>query len=133
MKFIALPFRDQVLLLKAFSILLGVRVALRLVSLERIRAWAACTGSGGNSLERAVWATRATARRTPGASCLVSAIALQRLLSRGGHSSELHVGVARRHERFAAHAWLVADGRVLIGETDDEAYEPLLAWKSGPS
>jgi hypothetical protein len=82
-------------------------------------------------VEPIVWAVAAMARRVPGCTCLVSALALQRLLSRHGHVSELHVGVARQGERFSAHAWLVGDGRILIGETEGETYAPLLAWRAG--
>ena len=65
--------------------------------------------------------------------CLASAFALQRLLSREGHASELHIGVARDGAGFAAHAWLTSAGRILVGEEEREAYKPLVAWPSAES
>ena len=132
MKFVILPARDQTALLKALVTLLGLQIAIRLASIERLKCWAACMGSGAEPLERLVWAVRAVARRLPGCTCLVSALTLQRLLSRQGYVSELHVGVARQGETFAAHAWLMRDGKLLIGETDGETYVRLMAWMSGP-
>jgi hypothetical protein len=132
MKFLALPGRDQAALVKALVTLLGFQFALRMASIERLKSWASHVGSGAEPLDRVVWSVRAVARRLPGCTCLVSALALQRLLSRQGHASELHVGVARQGERFAAHAWVTRDGELLIGETEGETYVPLLAWKSGP-
>lgn len=52
----------------------------------------------------------------PGASCLTQALALQWLLARAGHGSDLHVGVARDAAgKFRAHAWLACNRRVVIG------------------
>jgi Transglutaminase-like superfamily len=129
---LALPGRDQAFLVRALVTLLGVQLALRVASIERLKSWASHVGSGTEPSERVVWAVRAAARRLPGCTCLVSALALQRLLSRQGHVSELHVGVAKQGEKFAAHAWVTCGGQLLIGETDGETYVPLLAWKSGP-
>ena len=131
MRIFTLRPRDQIALVKALVALLGVQVGLRVASIERLKSWASHLGSGAEPLERVVWSVQAVARRLPGCTCLVSAIALQRLLSRQGHTSELHVGVARLGERFAAHAWVTRDGELLIGETDGETYVPLMAWKSG--
>jgi len=129
---LSLRGRDLLLLVKACVTLLGVQLALRLASIEQLKTWASRAGSGNATLERVVWSVRAVARRLPGCTCLVSALALQRLLSRAGHASEVHVGVARQGEAFAAHAWVTRDGMLLIGETDGEAFVPLMAWKSGP-
>ncbi len=64
----------------------------------------------------------------PGATCLCSALALQRLLSSAGHPSQVHIGVARDATGFMAHAWLVHDGVVVIGEEEHERYTRLTAW-----
>jgi hypothetical protein len=52
----------------------------------------------------------------PGASCLTQAMALQYLLARAGHASELFVGV-RQDEAgaFQAHAWLACNARTVLG------------------
>lgn len=129
--FLALPAGRQALLVEALLTLIGVRLALHVAPVTRLRAWSGRAGRGALPVDPIVWAVRALSRRAPGCTCLVSALALQRLLSRHGHASELHVGVARQGERFAAHAWLVADGRILIGETAGQTYAPLLAWRAG--
>ncbi|MBS0547251.1 MAG: lasso peptide biosynthesis B2 protein [Proteobacteria bacterium] len=130
-RFLALSGERRHLLVEAAFTLLCVRLALHLVPVERLRAWAGRLGAGLEPLPPVVWAVQAAARRVPGGSCLVSALALQRLLSRRGHVTELHVGVAKQGERFSAHAWLVGEGKILIGETDGETYSPLLAWRAG--
>jgi hypothetical protein len=132
-RFLASPGWRRMLLVEAVLTTLGVRLALPFVPVERLRMWAGRLGSGLQPVEPVVWAVEAAARRVPGCTCLVSALALQRLLSRRGQVTELHVGVAKQGERFAAHAWLVGDGRILIGETDGETYAPLLAWRAGPN
>lgn len=68
------------------------------------------------------------ARAVPGASCLTQALALRYLLARAGHGSELHIGVRRDAAgRFAAHAWVSVNGRVVIGAagTRLDEYTPL--------
>jgi hypothetical protein len=132
MRIFALRPRDWIALVKALVTLLGVQAGLRMTSIARLKSWASLLGSGAEPLERVVWSVRAVARRLPGCTCLVSAIGLQRLLAQQGHASELHIGVARLGERFAAHAWVTRNGELLIGETDGETYVPLMAWKSGP-
>jgi hypothetical protein len=124
----ALARGDRALLLKAVGMLVLVRFALHLLPLARLRAWATRRGAHEAPVDRIVWAVSAASRRMPGTSCLISAFALQRLLSRAGYASELHIGVAKRDEKLAAHAWVVCEGRILIGAHDDDPYTPLVAW-----
>lgn len=130
-KFRALPPRDRLLLVEAFAALGFVRIALHLVSIDRLRAWAGRRGSGGKPLDRIVWAVRAAQRAMPGATCLCAALALQRLLSAEGRVSDLHIGVTRERQGIAAHAWLVHDGQVLIGEQEQDRYTILTTWRAG--
>jgi len=128
--FFILPPGDRLLLLEALTALAAVRIALPFVAVERVRAWAARMAPGTRPVDRIVWAVGAASRWLPGTTCLTSALALQRLLSRQGHASELHIGVARREEKFSAHAWLVCDGRVLMGELEHDGFTRLVAWKA---
>jgi hypothetical protein len=130
--FIALPGTDRLLLLRAVAALMLVRLGLRVLSVERLRAWAARRGSGRVPADRLAWAVRIARRRLPGTSCLAAALALQRMLSADGHESELHIGVARTGGDFAAHAWLTHDGEILVGEEEHEDYTRLVAWRAGP-
>jgi hypothetical protein len=64
----------------------------------------------------------------PGATCLCRALALQKLLARNGHRAELKIGVKKNGELFSAHAWLVRDDRVLIGEPETGKFVVLTTW-----
>lgn len=121
---------DRRLLGRALATNIRARVALHFLSMDRLRRWA--TGPaiepGAGDVEQIVWACRATARRMPFATCLSSALALQHLLARSGHGSELHIGVADDAREFQAHAWLEREGRILIGEQDNDRYSRLTSW-----
>jgi hypothetical protein len=128
--FLALSGGDKGLVLRAVAALTTVRVALIILPLERLRTWARNMRPGhGRPVDRIVWAVSAASRRMPGTTCLVSAFALQRLLAREGHASELHIGVTKRDQALAAHAWVVCEGRTLIGEYDGDDYTHLIAWR----
>lgn len=129
-RFLALSGGDKLLLIQAFATLIGVRLALPLVSIGRLRAWACRLGDGGRPVDRIAWAGRAAARWVPGTTCLGAALAMQRLLSSSGHRGELHIGVARENARFAAHAWVECDGEVLVGEHERDLYTRLVAWRA---
>ena len=131
--FLALPGNDRVLLVRAAMTLVAVRCALHLLSIERLRAWAGHLREGDRPAARIIWSVRTAARRVPGTTCLSSALALQRLLSSAGQPSQVHIGVARDTSGFMAHAWLVHDGVVVIGEEEHERYARLTAWDARKS
>jgi hypothetical protein len=122
---------DRALLLQSLAALLTVRAALHLWSIDRLRAWAGQPGNGSEPVDNVVWAVGTMARSLRGTSCLASALTLQRLLARNGHSSEVHIGVARAAGAFAAHAWVIREGSVLIDTEDHTAYSRLVTWHSG--
>jgi hypothetical protein len=127
--FWALSGEDRRLLLEAFAACASFRLALYVVSANRLRGLVEQAGRKGRSVERIVWAVRTATRWTPGATCLVSGLALQRMLGRHGHRSELHIGVSRTGGVFAAHAWVERDGCVLVGEGELDTYVRLVSWK----
>jgi hypothetical protein len=103
----------------------ATRLGLTLLSYRTVRDWIPDHGRRlpppPETARRIGWAVRNVARLVPGASCLTQALAAQYLLARAGCRSELQVGVARDASgRFLAHAWLVSDGRVVIGGTSRE-------------
>lgn len=128
--FLALPAADRRLLVEAFALLIGLRLALRLVAVERLRRAVAPARRGAPAAERIAWAVQVAARRLPGTSCLASALAAQRLLARHGHVSELTIGVARNPAGFAAHAWLAFNGEILIGGEEQPGFTRLMTWTS---
>jgi len=116
---------DRRLLLQAAATLAVCQLALRFFDFQRLRRWAGRVRSGSGSVERITWATRTAARSMPCVTCLGMAIALQRLLGLHGHASELKIGVAKTGQEVTAHAWLVVEGRTLIGEDNLDQYTQL--------
>ena len=124
------------LLTEALVCLLRARVQIRVgqvvppVNLSRdIRISGAPTPHPPTRIARAI---TIAARLIPGATCLVRALAAQRLLARHGYASNLHIGVANSPETgFEAHAWIEYQGRILVGRTDTP-YKPLLNWGVAP-
>lgn len=79
--------------------------------------------------DRVVRAVSVASNYVPKATCLIQALAAQTLLKRGGCSAHLRLGVGRNEKgQFQAHAWLENDGRVIIGDSELECYQPLPAW-----
>lgn len=130
---LALPGGDRRLLLRALVTLAGVRLALRVVPVDRLRRRVGRTRPHARTAERIAWAVQAASRRLPGTTCLASALAAQRLLARDGHDCQLTIGVARNERGFAAHAWVVCDGVTLVGGEESVDYTPLVAWSSDAS
>jgi len=74
------------------------------------------------AVRRVTWAVDAAHRRLRWIPCFAVAIAANRLLAWRGIASELWLGV--RSHPIGAHAWVVAEGRVVAGEAEDASYEP---------
>lgn len=77
--------------------------------------------------ERIGYVVPRVAKRLPWRTdCLVQALAAQRWLTGSQLASEIVVGVKNPNDDgFGGHAWLVCDGKVIIGG-DISPYEPLL-------
>jgi hypothetical protein len=133
-KFLALSWRERWLLARAVVMVGSMRLALWLLPyrilaplLERL-ASAARPARRPQDVDHVAWAVSAAARSIPRATCLTQALAARQLLARCGEPSDLHIGVAQDAERgIAAHAWLAAGGRVVIGGETLERYLPLTA------
>lgn len=125
-KFLDLPKKERQILAKAFFLLILVRLGLWLLPFRTLQKTLetlfpppvtsdaeAATPVAPETISRAV---RAASPYVPSATCLTQALTLRALLSRVGIPSELEIGVTRDDEEgFAAHAWLEAGGRVVIG------------------
>ena len=143
-RFVRLPWRDRLLLVKALAVLSIVSLLLRAFPVQRV--YRMLGGSDLNtdparSDQRAAGMARAlsiarifeiAARHTPLTStCLPRSLTLWWLLRREGLEARLRLGARKHGERFQAHAW-VEHGGVPIGEGDadrDGAYSPL-PWMS---
>ena len=130
-RFAAFSRSDRRLVLAATVTLLICRVRLLLRDTANLKSWGSRQGTGNASAERLLWAVEKASRLVPRATCLERALALQHLLSKNGHASELHVGAYKRAGRFTAHAWLTRGDTVLIGGEELAAgYEVLTVWPS---
>lgn len=104
---------------KCLAAIAAMRLALTFAGYAAIRARlpeAPPTPDGHYYARQLARRIERLARAVPGATCLTQALALRYLLARAGHGSDLHVGVRRDAAgRFAAHAWVSVNGRVVLG------------------
>ena len=136
-KFLRLPGKDRALLLQAFCLITGIRLALKTVRFVTLRAALARLASAGRpsipaneeEQQRIVWAVRTAARAFPMIStCLTNALAAHVLLARRGYVSNLRIGVTRDDKgEFTAHAWLEQEGEILIGGDWSGGFTPMPA------
>lgn len=137
-RFLRLSPGEKYLLARVAVLLLLVRLGLTILPfrfVERLIAPAIRlarfgTGRPAYGIAAISWAVPAAARYVPRASCLTQALAAHILLSRRGFASRLQIGVKHdpRHG-FAAHAWVLCEGRVVVGGGGHQAYTPLLGWE----
>lgn len=139
-RWLGLSVAERRLFGRALLLLGLVRVLLRRAPLRALlrfaRPAAARSGPAGarvlssGARARAIaQAVERAARVLPGTStCLARALVAQRLLQQAGLVAELRIGVARDDSAagLAAHAWVVHDGRVLVGDQPQlERYDEL--------
>jgi len=106
--------------------LLPFRILTRLISLLA-HAPIKPRGADYLSAERVAQVVEVASRHTPGVeTCLAQALTTQVLLARRGYPALLHIGVLRgEQEQFQAHAWVVSEGKAVIGGSELERYTPL--------
>ena len=119
------------LLARAAGAILCVRALLWRGGLPDARRWVrsrprgTARGAAAHDHRVVAWSVRAAARLVPGATCLTQALAGQSLLRGRGRGSTVRVGVrpegAGPALALAGHAWLIADGKVLLGGADSLA------------
>jgi hypothetical protein len=133
-KFFLLPVKERQILVKAFFLLIIIRLGLWLLpfrklqrTLERLFQYPVTSNRQSPSPEKFSWAVSAVSQFVPAATCLAQALTLQVLLSREGIHSDLAIGVARDDAKgISAHAWLEIDGTVIIGGQERDRYTQLL-------
>ncbi len=135
-RFARLSPAEQRLLLQTTFLLCSIRIGFRLLPfrvVQRIALKAVGNSMAAHPVEQLVWAVEAISHRFPGATCLARALALQVLLARSGHHSRLQIGVAKdERDGFQAHAWLISDGQILIGQCEADRYTPIAGWETTP-
>jgi hypothetical protein len=134
-KFARLSRAEKWLAFQIVGLLWRVRIALWILPFQRVREMAARMG-GVRSLKNRpklsphnlTSLVTVAAVYVPGASCLTQALVAKALLERYGYEPVLKIGVGRAggDKRFAAHAWIELEGKVIIGQvTMLDQYTPL--------
>lgn len=125
---LALSGGDWRLLLRAFSLTVAIRAALKLVPFRMLRRFVHAKRRpprpGAPSVDRIAWAVLASARRVPDATCLTQALVAETLLHRAGHEAVFHLGVARpaTGDGLEAHAWVESGGAIVVGDGELERF-----------
>jgi hypothetical protein len=134
-RFVRLPPRRRLLVLRAAVAVTGFRLGLAVLPFGRVRTLAARRGPARKpraSVQDLAWSVTA-AGRVLRSTCLADALALQYLLVREGYPAGLRIGVAKTPAGdLEAHAWLESGGRVLIGGPQSARFTAL-PLPDGPS
>lgn len=131
-RWIRLGIHDQVTTLEALGVLACVRTLVSTLPSAVVSSHVSRFMAAGvrehdmgydvvarqNEILRVCLGIQRAAVRTPGATCLVQAIAGWLMLRRRGVGSSVKIGVQKNDHAFAVHAWLCVDGAVCIGGTD---------------
>lgn len=120
--YIFVPFRERKLLAMSLLLMLGVRIGLWVLPfnfLERLLnspPFIPDKVADWDAVFRVVRSVRACSRFVPYSTCLTQAIVTRALLRMRGQASDLRIGVEKDEKlKFAAHAWVEVDGRIVIG------------------
>lgn len=133
-KFLALPAGDQRLLIAAAGKVAWTSLGLRMLPFSYWRpqiedvetASASPAETGSRPAERIAWAVGVAAGLVPGSTCLVQALAAKAMLERKGFPARVRIGVrGSEGSGLDAHAWLVLNGRVILGESSGCPHIPL--------
>ncbi len=122
-KWTSLPAKERRLILEAWPLLWGIRLALWILPFRvihgRVSRRVAGAGKGVASPEvdpdlvgRCI---RRAARLVLRGTCLTQALSIQLMLARRGRPSTLRFGASKTEGTFSAHAWVEVDGRIVIG------------------
>jgi hypothetical protein len=131
-KFFLMPQAERRLFLKAGFLLVVMRLGLWLLPFLSLMRLAGRLGRTQNVRqtnprfsEKIVWAVNAASPYVPGGTCLTRALVAQIMLKNSGFPADLRIGVAKdENGRFQSHAWIVNNGRVIIGGPEHENYVP---------
>ena len=136
-RFADLPRAKRIALFQAAILVVAARVSLKLLPFSVVRRCLAALAvprraartpaQAGQRYRDVVWAVEAVGRHLPSfGTCLTQALTAHVLIGRAGGKSDLRIGVTRNGEgRFVAHAWLEADGVVVIGGGEHQQFTPM--------
>jgi hypothetical protein len=124
----------RVYLREAAVTLLLARIAVRVVPVARVFAWAnrpprQTRRFAADEIGWVLWAIDAAAAKFRKETlCLPRALATHSMLRRRGITSRVCLGVAREHDKLAAHAWVeIGEDGAVVG-SDATAFTRLAAF-----
>ena len=127
---------DLLALLEVVTLLLSLRVALRLRPFRDVRRWVVArarrvsrvTTEGQPDDDRTLRrAMLRGVRLLPGSTCLPQALTGLLFAARRGVRARVFIGVqVGISEPFGAHAWLATDRGVVLGEDESARFAPLV-------
>jgi hypothetical protein len=126
-KFLLWPSSDKRLLLEAFLMVIGVRIALSIFPYKKLSCGLCylTTGMAKQStnpelIKKVAKFVLESGRYIPYASCLTQALTASTILRRHGQDSSLKIGVDKDGSgRLVAHAWIEVDGKTILGKVPD--------------
>jgi hypothetical protein len=134
-KFLRLPIHERHQLLEVTILLILVSCSLKIFSFRQVSRSLKSLAAPGPLFDatdrlrsdRIAWAVGAASARIPFATCLPSALVLQALLERSGHSTRVCFGVSKNvTEELSAHAWVENARGAMVGRHRRGAFVPLV-------
>jgi hypothetical protein len=128
--FLRVPLQVKLLLIKASLLLIFLRILLKVSSVNKIYPLInfflkkpSCSYKDHLAYTaRVVWAIEKSGKYLLRTRCLAEAIAVQILLNKRRIATKLRIGFIKDKDRFSAHAWVTADNKILIGNTQAIPY-----------
>lgn len=109
-------------MLQAFCLLALMKLGLSIFTYRQLIHFLPVRGharASGWVKTRTARALQRAARYLPSATCLPQALAGHVMLALQGYESHIRIGVAPSGDAFRAHAWLMCDEDILIGDSED--------------
>lgn len=127
-----------VLLTHTFFLLLGAKLALLVMPVDRVLGWkrhaarpaaALSVDERMKQLRLVRWAVQAATKRSPiEFVCFPQSLAARALLHARGIETSLYYGVMRKEGQLATHTWLLVDGFNVIGAEGAEEFSVLAVY-----
>jgi hypothetical protein len=125
----SMGWSGNLLLVEAIAALAAAAAAIRFLSFRRAVGFGAVPLGEPREDATALadvlsWSVEAAARVVPFRTvCFQQGLALQRMARRRGIDARLHYAIGKDEtDLLAAHVWVSADGRALIGEQHDNIF-----------
>jgi hypothetical protein len=128
--FLKVPFEDKLLLVKASGLLIFFRLLLKFIALNNLHFFVrfflkkpSCSYQDNlYYTTKVVWAIEKSGKYILRTRCLAEALAVQVLLNKKKIFSNLQIGFVKDKSKISAHAWVIADNKILIGDTHTIPY-----------